>query len=459
MTESRTLKAVGGRKVEFNFEGGNVTSDAGLLILKAVESRCGLLQAVSKVVADPRDPCRVEHSVYSMLCQRVFGLCLGYEDLNDHTNLRHDIGFQTAADRAETLASPPTLCRMENWADRSVALKIHEVIIDQFIASFDEAPQELILDFDATDDRVHGKQAGGFFNAYYDHSVFLPLHVYCGDRLLVSYLRPGNCDAALHAGAILKLLVRRLRKAWPKVSLIFRADSGFCRSWLLSWCSRNDVHYIVGLAKNAVLNRMSEHWALKAQYGYEETGEKSRIIDTFFYAAGTWPEKRKVVARVEYGEKGIDQRYIVTNIKGNGRWLYEDLYSGRGDAENQIKETKNTLFSDRTSCIEWESNQFRLLLSTLAHTIMERIRTHGLSQPHSEFSKGNVIVEESEQNATNDVEEPANSTPRWSFESIRLRLLKIGAIITRSTRRVVFSLASGCPWQEMFSMTLSRFAT
>jgi len=346
---------------------------------------------------------------------------------------------------------------MENWSTRSVSWKIHEAIINQFIASFDSIPQELILDFDATDDRVHGKQNGSFFNGYYDDYIFLPLHVYCGDRLLVSYLRPGNADGALHAGAILKLLVKRLREAWPDVSIIFRADSGFCRSWFLSWCDRNAVCYIVGLAKNAVLNRMSEHLALKAQYTFEESGDKSRIIDTFFYAAKSWPERRKVVARIEFGEKGIDQRYIVTNIKGEGRWLYEKLYSGRGDAENQIKETKNTLFSDRTSCVNWEANQFRVLLSTLAHTLMEYLRTHGLSQPHPEFC--NHASDSGGADLPADNEKKQAHQPRWSFESIRLRLLKVGAVITRSTRRIVFRLASGHPWKANFTLVLSKMTT
>jgi len=457
MMDLSKMKGPGSRKIEVNFDGGNVTSDGGLLILKGIEQKLGLLSKVAKVIADPRNPDLIEHSVHSMLCQRVFGLCLGYEDLIDHNSLRHDIGFQCAANRDDALASAPTLCRMENWSTRSVSWKIHEAIINQFIASFDSIPQELILDFDATDDRVHGKQNGSFFNGYYDDYIFLPLHVYCGDRLLVSYLRPGNADGALHAGAILKLLVKRLREAWPDVSIIFRADSGFCRSWFLSWCDRNAVCYIVGLAKNAVLNRMSEHLALKAQYTFEESGDKSRIIDTFFYAAKSWPERRKVVARIEFGEKGIDQRYIVTNIKGEGRWLYEKLYSGRGDAENQIKETKNTLFSDRTSCVNWEANQFRVLLSTLAHTLMEYLQTHGLSQPHPEFC--NHASDSGGADLPADNEKKQAHQPRWSFESIRLRLLKVGAVITRSTRRIVFRLASGHPWKANFTLVLSKMTT
>ena len=454
MMDSLKMKGPGSRKIEVNFEGGNVTSDGGLLLLKAVELKLGLLAKVAQVIADPRNPDQINHSVHSMLCQRVFGLCLGYEDLVDHNSLRHDLGFQCAANRDEVLASAPTLCRMENWATRSVSWKIHEVIINQFIASFEGIPSELILDFDATDDRVHGKQNGSFFNGYYDDYIFLPLHVYCGDRLLVSYLRPGNADGALHSGAILKLLVRKLREAWPEVSIIFRADSGFCRSWLLSWCERNGVSYVVGLAKNSVLNRMSEHLALKAQYAYKESATKSRIINTFFYSARSWAARRKVVARIECGEKGIDQRYIVTNIKGEGRWLYETLYCGRGDAENQIKETKNTLFSDRTSCVNWEANQFRVLLSTLSHTLLEHLRTHALSQPHPEFCEQSPGAEEIA--TPEDMEKSQARQPRWTFESIRLRLLKVGAVITRSTRRIIFRLASGHPWQANFTIALCK---
>ena len=261
----RDFGVAGRRRIEVGFDGGEVSSDAGLLLLRQVERKVGLLKAAAQVLPDPRNPLLVAHTSEQLLRQRVFGLCQGYEDLNDHDQLRLDPALQTALDkRGKTAedqvgASSPTLCRFEARSDRKAAVDLHRVIVDRFIGSFGKkAPEELILDFDATDDPVHGEQVGRHFSGFYNGYCFLPLYVFCGEQLLVAYLRSAKHDAALHAAAILKLLTRRLRQAWPTVRLVFRGDSGFCRDRLLSWCERNGVNYIVGLQKNSRLLTMAE---------------------------------------------------------------------------------------------------------------------------------------------------------------------------------------------------------
>src|SRR5262244_1167799 len=248
------------RAVEVDFSGGAVSSNGGVLLLRAADRRLGLSAAAAGVLRDPRDPGRCRHSALAQLRQRLYGLALGYEDLNDHDELRHDLALQTAVDRVAPRASAPTLCRFEHWADRATAVALNQVLIEQFIASFAAPPAEIVLDFDATDVPVHGRQEGRFFHGYYDHHCFLPLYVFCGEQLLVAYLRPASYDGARHAAAILKLLVTRLRQAWPGVRIIFRGDSGFCRPGLLSWCERNYVHYVVGMAKNSRLLADAQWW-------------------------------------------------------------------------------------------------------------------------------------------------------------------------------------------------------
>ena len=243
-------------------------------MLRKVDRRLGLLRQVERVLSDPRRQASCEHSLLSMLRQRVYGLTLGYEDLNDHDRLRKDLALQTATERNTDLASPSTLCRLENHSDRQNALAIHQVMFKQFIKSFKRPPRELIFDFDATDDTVHGNQEGSFFHGYYDSYCFLPLYVFCGEQLLVSYLRPSKIDGAKHAWAILSLLVKQLRKVWHRGKIIFRGDSGFCRHKMLLWCEKNEVDYVVGLAKNKRLNASSQDVQKTAEEGFKQTGNK-----------------------------------------------------------------------------------------------------------------------------------------------------------------------------------------
>ncbi len=417
------------RRVEAAFDGGEVTSNGGALLLRQVDRRLGLTAAVAGALSDGRQRGKVKHRLVDMLRQRVFGIALGYEDLNDHAALRHDGALQTAAGRDAPLASAPTLCRFENRAGPACAWVIHGVLVDVFIASFEAPPEEVVLDFDATDDAVHGHQEGRFFHGYYDHYCFLPLYVFCGDHLLASYLRPSKIDQAKHAWAILALLVRRLRQAWPDVRIIFRGDSGFCRHRMLGWCERRGVGYIVGLAKNARLDALGAPWLDRAASGFATSGDKQRLFGEFPYAAGTWRRERRVIARIEHGPKGANPRYIVTNLEGNGRELYEKLYCQRGDMENRIKEQQLDLFADRTSCHGWWPNQLRLLLASLAYVLIAAIRRLALA---------------------------GTEMARAQCGTIRLKLLKIGAVITRNTRRLRFHLSSACPDQALFRLVAAR---
>jgi hypothetical protein len=417
------------RRVEAGFDGGDVTSNGGVLLLRQADRFLGLAGSVARGLADGRQPGKVRHRFVDMLRQRVFAIALGYEDVNDHAALRHDLALQTAAERDRPLASPPTLSRFENAADRRWAWHVHAVLVDRFIASHSQPPEEIVLDFDATDDAVHGKQVGRFFHGYYDHYCFLPLYVFAGEQLLVAYLRPSKIDGAKHAWAILSLLVKRLRQVWPRVRIIVRADSGFCRHRMLSWCERHGVGTIVGLAKNVRLNTLAGRWMEAAEKGFAASGHKQRLFGEFRYAANTWAAERRVIARIEHGPKGANPRYVVTNLTGDGQDLYERLYCGRGDMENRIKEQQLDLFADRTSCHQWWPNQFRLLLSSLAYTLLETIRRIGLSG--SEYARAQA-------------------------GTIRLKLLKIGAVIVRNTRRVRVMLSSACPDQDLFRLVAAR---
>lgn len=420
------------RKIEASFSGGHVTSDGGVLLLRQADRKTGLLNVAAKALTDNRRKKSCRHSLVSMLRQRVYGLALGYEDLNDHDVLRDDLALQTAVNRDGALASSPTLCRLENQTNRETAWSLHEALLEQFVASHKKAPKELILDFDATDDRVHGTQEGRFFHGYYDHYCFLPLYVFCGEQLLAAYLRPSKIDGAKHAGAILKYLVSALRQRWPKVRIIFRGDSGFCRHWLLGWCERHDVQYIVGIARNARLKVHSQELMERAEEGFEESGKKQRLFDEFLYAARSWKRSRRVIVKAEHREQGSNPRYIVTNMEGDAQPLYDTVYCARGDMENRIKEQQLDLFADRTSCHQWWPNQFRLLLASLAYSLLQSIRRLGL--------KGTELA-------------------RAQCGTIRLKLLKIGAVIVRNTKRVRFQLSSAYPYQDLFAKVAARLDT
>ena len=419
------------RQIVADFQGGDLTSDGGLPLLREVDRKIALIDAINAAIYDPRCPWLVEHDQRTILAQRIFALAAGYEDLNDHQALRNDTLFQALTDRrlkvgqkpADPLSSPPTLCRLENRITRTDLVRMSQVLVEAFIASHTTAPKELILDFDATDDTIHGNQEGRFFHGYYDHYCFLPLYVTCGQQLLVAYLRPANIDGARHSRAILKLLVTRFRQEWPDVKIILRADSGFCRWRTLRWCDRHGVDYIVGLAKNAVLKRLARRSMITARWQYRCTGAKQRLFEEFSYAAKPWDRKRRVIAKAEHSEQGENPRFVVTTLQGVPQALYDELYCQRGDAENRIKEQQLGLFADRTSCHAFLANQFRVLLSATAYVLMETLRRVGLAG--TELATAQV-------------------------GTIRLKLLKIGGRIVQSIRRLVIHLASGFPLQKTF---------
>ncbi len=427
--EILSFPALNHRKIQAEFSGGDITSDGGVLLLRQMDKQLGLMESINHILHDPREQDQVTHSQLSLLKQRVYGLCLGYEDLNDHKTLRTDPAIQTAVNRHDVLASQSTLCRLENRTDRQAMVDIHKVFFEQFVASFKTPPKELILDFDATDDPTHGQQEQTFYHGYYHHYCFLPLYVFCKDQLLVSYLRPSNIDGAKHSGAILKLLVTALREVWPDVHIIFRGDGGFCRHTMLSWCERHDVSYIVGYTRNKVLEKIIADSLKQTQKQYEETKEKQRDFMSFYYGAKSWNKQRRIIAKLEVTSKGPNPRFIVTNLPGDAQSLYDNIYCARGDMENRIKEQQLGLFADRTSAHEWWPNQFRLLLSSMAYILLESIRRTVL--------KGTELE-------------------RAQASTIRLKLLKIGAVILRNTRRIRFLLSSHYPYQDLFKTVTTR---
>ena len=428
-----TFSSLGRRGVQVDFAGGTLTSEGGLPLLREVERRTGLIQAISDAIPDPRDPAWITHDQYSLLAQRVYGLALGYEDLNDQHTLRRDPLLQLAAGREvdpqRPLASPPTLCRLENRIDRPTLVRISAVLVDQFIASFKEAPQRLVLDFDATDDPLHGRQEQAFFHGYYDGYCYLPLYVFCGDQLLVAYLRPANQDPATHAWAILKLLVDRLRRAWPGVRITFRGDSGFCRWRMMRWCDRNGIGYILGLAWNNVLEKLAQPWTIPAAWHCHRTQEKQRLFGSFAYAAKTWDRQRRVIVKAEHTPQGPNPRFLVTNCAGDEMELYDRGYCPRGEMENRIKEQQLQLFADRTSCHRFLANSFRLFLSAAAYTLVQTLRQTALAD--TELREAQVAT-------------------------IRLKLLKVGARVVASVRRVVIHLASSYPGRSLFEHVARR---
>jgi len=428
-TKSLQFKKLGRKKVTVNFNGGSITSDAGALLLREIDLKLRLTERIASLMVDNRDPSKIDHSVLSMLRQRAYSIALGYEDLNDHNTLRKDIALQTSVNREVDLASAPTLCRFEKSVTRKVAVGMHKVIVEQFIESHITPPKELILDFDATDDLVHGNQEGKFFHAYYGNHCFLPLYVFCGKQILASYLRTANKDAAKHSWAIFSLLVKRFRQVWTQVKIIFRGDGGFCRHEMLEWCDNNGVFYIVGISRNGRLESAFAEVVDGAKKEYALTNQKQRKFGEFMYAAKTWKRERRIIGKVEYSDKGANQRFIVTNLDGNPQELYDNVYCARGDMENRIKEQKLDLSADRTSCHNWWSNQFRLLLSSIAYILIERIRAYALE--NTELEKAQV-------------------------GTIRLKLFKVGAVIIRNTRRILFILSSAYPYQHTFTITYEK---
>ena len=431
-SEKFNFGRIGRKAIVANFDGGDLGSDGGLLLLKAIDEKIGLTRAAAQAVVDPRNPDLIEHPMQSLIAQRIYALCCGYEDLNDHDRLRHDLLLQTALGRDELLGSSPTLCRMENRASSSDAAGLARVLFEQFIAAHAVAPDQIVLDIDASDIPLHGDQECSEFHGYYDHYCYLPLYVFCGDHLLAAYLRNSRIDGAKNAAALIKMLVKGIRSHWPDTRIIVRGDSGFCRQRLLRWCENNGVFYVIGLARNEVLQREVALVECAMKEAYEQSGEKQREIGEFVYAAQSWDIARRVVTRLEYGAQGVNPRFIVSNLPASdysAEALFDGLYCSRGEAENRIKETQLDLFGARASCSRFKANQFRILIAALAYTLMQALKRHALA---------------------------GTELSRATSATIRCRLLKIGGAIIKNTRRIVLMLASAHSLRAIFALAARR---
>ncbi len=431
-TQSRLpLGKVGRCVVEGAFDGGDIASDGGVTLLRLVDERLGLTRDAAQAFDDGRRAASVVHSMRSLLAQRVYGLCCGWEDVSDHNTLRRDLVWQTAVGRDTDLASAATLSRLDNAGTACTAWALHGVLLEQFVASRKSAPAELVLDVDATHIPLHGQQERAHFNAHYDNYCYLPLYVFCGQDLLACVLRPSWRDPASVVSAVLKRLAARLRQAWPGVRLIVRGDSGFSRPKVLRRLEAWGMDYVLGVQKNTALEWRCAVAALEVQDRHRHSGSKERLIGEFSYAARSWERERRVIARLEHGSQGADARFIVTTLAGDATELYEQVYCARGEAENRIKEAQLDLFGRRGSCHRYAANQMRLLLAALAYTLMVNLRRLAL--------KGTELE-------------------RACTATIRTRLLKIGAAVLRNTRRVRLMLASSHPLREVFTTAVARLA-
>lgn len=411
------------RKIEANFSGGDITSNAGLLLLREVDKSMQLTSKISKYIPDARHSSYTKHGYKTLLRQRVYAIACGDEDVNDQDNLRKDLCFQTCVDQDGMLGSSATISRFENSIDRESLVEISKEMVEVFIASQKQEPEELILDFDPTDNKLYGKQEKRHYHGYYKDYCYLPLHVFCKDQLIVSMLRPSDIDGAKYAGAILKLLVKRLREVWPDVRIIFRGDCGFARRSILYWCENNNVEYIVGMPSNSRLQALAKTSIDLVKKNFETTKEKQKLFDNFEYGAGSWKNKRRIIVKAEHNENGPNTRFLVTNKTESAETLYSEEYCPRGDMENHIKQLKLDLFSDRNSCKNFYANYFRLILSSLAYMLITELKNSHLRL--SKFAKAYC-------------------------SSIRLKLFKIGAIIIKNSRKIKFFLASSYTNQKDF---------
>jgi hypothetical protein len=435
------FSASGKREVVARFDGGTLSTDGGAFLLRQTDQRLNLLPRLAECFLDGRNQSMVEHSILEMLSQRVYGLALGYEDINDHEQLRKDPVFGILAGRQELnepLAGKSTLNRMELGAGTKNRYKkitfwkegIDELLVKVFIESHPSAPAEIVLDVDATDLPLHGKQEGRFFHGYYDSYCYLPLYIFCGEHVLCARLREANRDASAGCRQEIQRIVAQIRAVWPGVKIILRGDSGFCRNELMSWCEGNEVDFVLGLARNQRLWKIIGQQMREATEEWNRTGKPARVFTEFEYSSkktrkGGWDRQRRVVAKAEHIDGKENPRFVVTSLTGEAwkaRDLYEDLYCERGNMENRIKE-QFSLFADRVSAETMRANQMRLYFSTAAYILVSGLRRIGLK---------------------------ATELERAQVSTIRTKLLKIGAQIRVTVRKVWISMASSYPWQGLY---------
>jgi hypothetical protein len=445
------------REVRGGFDGGAITSDAGGLLLREVEKRTGIIAQFAACFRDQRKAERIEHRVEELVAQRVYGLALGYEDLNDHEELRRDplLGVLAgkadpsggsrvrARDQGKALAGKSTLNRLELTAaavqegERYKKIRLDFAAVERllgelFLQAHREPPKQIILDLDSTDDPLHGNQEGRFFHGYYGSYCYLPLYIFSGEHLLCARLRTADHDGAAGSVEEVARLVKQLRQAWPEVRIIVRGDSGFCREELMAWCEANQVDYVLGLAKNDRLRAEIVAELAQAAEQYQQTGQAARIFKEFTYQTReSWSQARRVVAKAEHLEKGANPRFVVTSLPSS-EWaaqaLYEELYCARGEMENRIKE-QLMLFADRTSTAYLRSNQIRLYFSSVAYLLLQALRRLGLQG--TEWAKAQCTT-------------------------LRLKLLKIGALIRITVRKVWVSMAEGYPYAKRFRQVYAQ---
>jgi hypothetical protein len=455
-----SFQALGKREIVADFSGGTITSDGGGLLLREVEQRTAVLQRFAECFTDYRDEKRIEHSILSLVSQRVIGLALGYEDLNDHDHLAKDqmlaivvgktdptgMDRKSEQDKGKPLAGKSTLNRLElTPADATAQSPYKKIVIspeavdhlfvDVFLEAHAQVPRQIILDVDATDDPLHGDQEGKFFHGYYKAYCYLPLYIFCGEHLLCARLRPASNDAAAGTVAEIERIVGRIRASWPDTRIIVRGDSGFCREELMVWCEDNDVDFLLGLARNNRLEQeLAEELAL-AKALYQCSGKASRVFKDFCYKTRkTWRWHRRVVGKAEHLGKGANPRFVVTSFKAgeyDARELYEKMYCARGDMENRIKEQQLMLFADRTSTQKMFSNQIRLYFSSLAYLLVQALRQFGLA---------------------------GTDMAKAQCDTIRLKLFKIGAKIRITVRKVWISFADGYPYRRIFDQAWANIA-
>jgi Transposase DDE domain group 1 len=443
---------LGSRQVVAAFDGGDISSDGGSLLLRKTEELTAIIRQFAGCFTDYRDPELIEHSLEHLIAQRIYGLALGYEDLNDHDDLRNDPLLATIVgktdptgrsrrrkrDKGKALAGKSTLNRLELTpvgADEDSRYKkitcntraVDDVFVELFLQAYPVPPDRIVLDVDATDDPTHGHQLGRFFNGYYKHYCFLPLYIFCGDHLLCARLRPSDIDASAGALKQLQRIIARIRQVWPQVKIVVRGDSGFCRDPTMTWCESSGIDYIFGLAKNSRLLKMIVEQSEQARVEYETTKQPARVFAELQYETrDSWNRERRVVAKAEHLDKGANPRFVVTSLKLEqhpAKDLYEVDYCGRGEMENRIKEQQLHLFADRTSTNTMRANQIRLFFSSIAYTLLEALRRLGLT---------------------------GTSMAQAQCQTIRLRLLKIGALVQVTVRKVWVRLASSCPSANIF---------
>lgn len=451
---------LGTRQILADFDGGDISSDGGALLLRKTEQLTGVIRQFADCFTDHRNPNLIEHSVDELVAQRVYALALGYEDLNDHDDLRADpllaavVGKQDPTgesrsrmrDRGKALAGKSTLNRLElspagarkESRYKKIACRARDVerlFVTLFLQAHAKPLERITLDLDATDDPIHGNQLGRFFHGYYKNYCYLPLYIFCGDHLLLARLRPADIDASAGSVKHLERIVGQIREAWPDVKITIRADSGFCRDEILSWCERNSVDYVIGPAQNKRLNAMIAAEQEQARQEFERTAQPSRIFaDLRYRTLDSWSRERRVAAKAEHLSKGANPRFAVTSLsieERSARPLYEEDYCARGEMENRIKEQQLHLFADRTSAGTMRANQVRLFCSSIAYVLLNALRRLGLS--------GTELAES-------------------QCQTIRLKLLKIGAFVRVTVRKVWVKLSSGCPYAEVFRRVYANLA-